>query len=222
MKTPRICLALAVAILVYLLILRASVYVEGKSFTKSWLGPLSVFPALACFLACFVTAIVTTIEVLRKKVRPRWLLAILAVAAGWVGAYQIPFPEYTDGMRDRLRAQVPLERLRLFAEAAKAEAQKPLPPPPPDQLPPDALEAGSRRLAELMQRDFPEIHALSPLPPRVGAGAQGVHIYWGSALVKHWGITLGQPPFADSPADYRSKLSIREVYAGVWVYHDIY
>ncbi|MBI5381577.1 MAG: hypothetical protein HZA31_06730 [Opitutae bacterium] len=185
-------------------------YVEGLMFEKYWTGLILVPLVLGSFLTYIVTAILTVGATIRGKVRRLWLWLVLSVPVCVAGSYAIPVPSFTDGMRDAVRKKVSAERLWRFADAARLQPGR------------EDSEQVTDLLVTLMKRDFPEIYGLSELPPRVAVGEGSLEIYWGGALVQHWGIKIGSRPFLDAPADYQKGVSYREVYQKIWVYHDRY
>jgi hypothetical protein len=207
---PRLSLAFGGIAFIAVLCLRLFSYFEGLSFDKYWSGLLVVLLIFGSLLAYIVTAILTMIATIRGKVRWTWLLSILLVPVVGVGSYALPIPSFTDGMHDAVRNKVRAERLQRFAEAARLQPNSS-----------DADASPDPRVG-LMKRDFPEIYGLSVIEPRVDTGKDYVEIFWGSALVQHWGIRIGSRPFLDAPAEYQKEVSYRMVYDAIWVYHDCY
>jgi hypothetical protein len=206
---PRACLIFGVIAFIALLGGRAQSYFEGQSFDKSWASPLLGLFSFGCLLAYLVTVASAVVAAIQKKVRWPWLIAIFAVPVCWFGSYQVPIPSFTDGMQVGLQQKVSSERLKLFAAAMVVPES-----PNPEELP--------DKRVELMKREFPEIYRLSTMEPRVSIGDDFVEIFWGSALVKHWGVRIGSRPFSDASVDYQKGVSYREAYEGIWVYHDRY
>ena len=207
---PRLSLAFGGIAFIAVLCLRSFSYLEGRSFDKSWATPLVALSVLGSLFAYVVTAVLTVIATIRRRVHWLWLLSVIAISVVGAGSYALPLPSFTDGMHDAVRNKVRAERLLRFAEAARLHPNSP-----------DADESPDPRVA-LMKRDFPEIYGLSAMEPRVATGTDYVEIFWGSALVKHWGIRIGSRPFLDAPADYHKGVSYRMVFDAIWVYHDRY
>lgn len=207
---PRFSLTCGGTLVLTLVCGRLLGYVEGLTFEKYWAGLLLLPLLLGSLLAYLVTAILTVGATVRGKVRRTWLWLVLSVPVLLAGSFLLPIPKFTDGMHDSVRKKVPAERFLRFAEAARL-----LPAPA-------AFDTWKDARVALLERDFPEIYGLSDLPPRVDAGKDYLEIFWGSALVKHWGIRVGSRPFIEAPADYQKGVSYREVYHEIWVYHDRY
>ena len=165
---------------------------------------------LLLLIAYGISALISVYASLKKRTGRLWLVAVIAMPVIWVASYQIPIPGNVDGMRDALRDQVSHKDLLFFANQAG--------PMLVDVRSISPVAADPR--VELMKRDYPQIYNLSKLSPRVGGEEGRVEIYWGSALVQHWGIFIGSPSMENPPARSEHWVKYLEVFEGVWVYQD--
>ncbi|WMS88755.1 hypothetical protein [Pleionea litopenaei] len=75
-------------------------------------------------------------------------------------------------------------------------------------------------LIESLRAKYPNALSLSDMPPRIEVSDSYVSVFYGGALIKHWGYLFTE---SDSfPIEHIPEGMYRQVYQGVWVYHDIW
>ncbi|MBB3063094.1 hypothetical protein [Microbulbifer rhizosphaerae] len=122
--------------------------------------------------------------------------------------YQLPFPAYVDGMKKRIITEVTREELFSFAKEARSKDLEWI-----------NYEEHSAVVEELREKHAKAL-SLSSIPPRIEEGENYISVFYGSALVKHWGYIVGE--IDEFPIAHVPKNMQRKVYKGVWVYHDIW
>lgn len=170
---------------------------------------MGVFPiGLLCFFVFFVVSIVIVIKILRNAASKYNLAIIAGFLLFSFALTQLPFPSYVDGMQKRVEAELTKEQLFRFAHDANAQEY--------DWLDEDKHSKWVERLRSKHNKAL----SLSKLPPRIIKGNDYVSVFYGSALVKHWGYIVGD--IEDFPIEHIPENMQRKVYDGVWVYHDIW
>ncbi len=111
-------------------------------------------------------------------------------------------------MQKRVEAELTKEQLFRFAHDANAQEY--------DWLDEDKHSKWVERLRSKHNKAL----SLSKLPPRIIKGNDYVSVFYGNALVKHWGYIVGD--IEDFPIEHIPDNMQRKVYDGVWVYHDIW
>jgi hypothetical protein len=205
-KTLHISGVVAIASLVAM---RVIPYFEGVTFDKFWSVPIVVFPVgLMAFLTFFVSSIVCGIAVARKKISPKNLIVIGLFLVLVIILYQVPLPSYVDGMHKTVIETVSQQELTAFAVDARSSN----------------LEWSKRKehdqLIQQLKAKHPKPLSLSPIAPRIDVSENYISVFYGSALVKHWGYVIGD--LKEFPIEHIPESMYKKVYDGVWVYHDIW
>ena len=189
--------------------MRVTPYFEGSNFDKFWSIPMGVLPlGLFSVLVFVVTSIASLVSIARKKQSPKNIVFIAVLPILVVGIYQVPFPSYVDGMHETLIESLSMEELRSFAADVRISNPKWI----------DRDE--HRKLIKELRAKHPKSLSLSKLSPRVDVSDNYISVFYGSALVKHWGFVVGD--LEKFPIEHIPENMYKEVYAGVWVYHDIW
>ncbi|GAB2190394.1 hypothetical protein MAH1_20020 [Sessilibacter sp. MAH1] len=184
-------------------------YYEGLAFDKFWSIPLGVLPVgLVAVLTFVVSAIASFMAVLRKRKSINHLVVIAVLPVLLVAIYKFPFPSYVDGMHKTLEDRVPRDEiLRLSIEAREINLNW------TNYKEHDAL-------IERLRTKYPNALSLSHISPRIEVLDNYVSVFYGSALVKHWGYLFTESD--EFPIEYIPEGMYSQVYEGVWVYHDIW
>jgi hypothetical protein len=196
-------------IVIALAILRSVPYFEGIAFNKFWFIPLSVLPiGLIAFLIFTASAIVCLISITRKKTSTKKLYAIFMAPALVVGVFNLPFPSYVDGMHKTVSESLSHKQLMELAIDART-------------VNPEWLKEGEHdQLIQYLKIKYPKALSLSQIPPRIDVSGNYISVFYGSSLVKHWGYVVSD--LEVFPIEHIPKYMYKKVYAGVWVYHDIW
>lgn len=196
-------------IVIALAIMRSVPYFEGIAFDKFWLIPLSVLPiGLIAFLIFTVSAIVCLISITRKNGSTKNLYAIFLAPALVVAIFNLPFPSYVDGMHKTVSESLSHKHLMELAIDARTVN--------PEWLKEDEQD----QLIQYLKVRYPKPLSLSQIPPRIDVSDNYISVFYGSSLVKHWGYVVSE--LEVFPIDHIPKYMYKKVYAGVWVYHDIW
>ena len=195
--------------LIAFVVMRGMPYFEGEAFDKYWSIPMGVLPVgLIAFLAFVITAIVCIIAITRKKQSPKNLYIIVLFPILVLALYLVPFPSYVDGMKKTVAKSLSKQELSLFAIDAKST-----------NIDWNKHEEHEKLITQLKAK-YPKPLSLSPIPPRIDVEENYVSVFYGSALVKHWGYVVSD--LKEFPIEHIPKNMYRKVYEGVWVYHDIW
>jgi hypothetical protein len=195
--------------LIALLVMRVVPYFEGFYFDKYWQVPMGLLPlALLSFIVFFVSSIIVSVQVVRKKKSKYNLVFVGAFFLLALLVCQSPFPTYVDGMKKRIIAEISREELISFANEANSR-----------ELDWVNYDEHSTLIEELREKHT-KVLSLSSIPPRIEKGKKYISVFYGSALVKHWGYVVGE--MDEFPIEHIPKDMQRQVYKGVWVYHDIW
>ncbi len=76
------------------------------------------------------------------------------------------------------------------------------------------------KIIEQLKADHPTPLSLSPISPRIIVKKNYISVFYGSALVKHWGYVVSD--LNEFPIEHIPKNMYRKVFEGIWVYHDIW
>jgi len=192
-----------------LTVMRVVPYFEGHAFDKYWSVPMGVLPfGLLSFIVFVVTSIVVVIKIFRKQQSKYNLAVVGGLFLFAVVLHQMPIPHYVDGMKKRILTELTQKGLFDFSLAAQAEDL-------------DWLDREAHlKLIENLRSKHTKALSLSTISPRVEKGEGYVSVFYGSALVKHWGYVVGD--IDEFPIEHIPKDMQRKVYEGVWVYHDIW
>jgi hypothetical protein len=182
-------------------------YWSGVAFTKSW-WPVLLLPIfLISFLGLLIGCIWLVVSVIRRRTKPVWLsLWIFPVL--FFGMQSIPIPGFVDGMAHRLHRDFSAADFQSFADQART-------------LKVDwtthskEAENGMATLKDA----FPRIMGLSDIEPRVTLTDSHVDIFYGSALVKHWGVRVLDREDRANPFTSDERAYYVEALPRVWVYH---
>ena len=192
-----------------LVILRVTPYFEGYDFDKYWSLPMGVLPVGLISLVVFLfSSVVVVVKVFRKTRSAYNFVVIGGVFLTLFSVYNLPIPSYVDGMHKRVKAELSRDELLNFAGDARAEEL--------DWL---DREAHSELIDSLRAKHFKAL-SLSDIAPRIEKGEGFISVFYGSALVKHWGYVVGD--IDEFPIEHIPLEMQRKVYEGVWVYHDIW
>lgn len=195
--------------LIAIVVMRVIPYFEGIAFDKYWFIPMGVLPVgLIAFLAFFITSIVCIIAIVRKKQSPKNFYIIVLFPVLITVLYLAPLPSYVDGMRKTVNESLSKQELSSFALDAKST-----------NIDWNKTEEHNLLVAQLKAK-HPTSLSLSPIPPRIDVQENYVSVFYGSALVKHWGYVVSD--LNEFPIEHIPKNMYRKVYEGVWVYHDIW
>ena len=131
--------------------------------------------ALIALITFSVSAISSVVAILRKRGTLNSLIVIGAFPILVVVIYKAPFPGYIDGMHKTIKEALPLnEIVRLSVEAK--------------EINPDWLDYEEHyQLIKKLRTKYPNALSLSHIPPRIEVSDNYVTVFYGSALVKHWG-----------------------------------
>lgn len=199
----------ALITLACLLIMRGVPFFEGVAFDKFWVIPMGVLPVgLIAFLTFFISAISCVVAILRKQKSLKNLMVVGLFPILVMSVYKVPIPNYIDGMHKTVKETVPLSEIVRFSSEAR-------------EMDINWLDEGEHdHLIKELRAKYPNALNLSQLPPRVEVSDSYVSVFYGSALVKHWGYLLTE---SDSfPIEHIPEGMYKQVYEGVWVYHDIW
>jgi hypothetical protein len=213
-------LLLGFILITTLLWARYQTYLEGMVFDRAWGSMWWGMLLLGIILLYIVILLSIVLSTIRRKIRWPWLLLSLTTPVLWLLSHSLPIPSFTEGMRDGLREKIPAERLYQFAEAMRHETSK-IDWETHSEIT-NPLYFERHPLNKLAKEKFPDIHGLSAAEPRIEVGEAHVAMFWGSALVKHWGIQIGERPFLHASDEYQKGVSYQKVYPEVWVYRDRY
>ncbi|WP_299775899.1 hypothetical protein [uncultured Pseudoteredinibacter sp.] len=195
--------------IVCLLVMRVVPYYEGLAFDKFWSIPMGVLPVgLIAFFTFIVSAISCLIAVVKKQKSLNHLIVMGLLPILVVAIYKFPFPSYIDGMHKTVQDALPLDEIvKLSIEAREIN-------------PKWTNYEEHDKLIEKLRTKYPNALNLSHTPPRIGVSDNHVSVFYGSALVKHWGYLFTE---SDSfPIEHIPEGMYKQVYKGVWVYHDIW
>ena len=182
-------------------------YFEGYNFNIYWsslLVMMAWFVSIAIFVLLFLAEIV---YFLQKKSSCNHFLALLAIFFVIILSWFLPIPNFVDGMSNRIASTFTRETLLTFSKEAFV------------------LKINYRNKKNLegiakLKETYPKIWSLSTIPPRIYTDSKNTGVFYGSALVKHWGIEINK--FNKCPKDYLPASMCRKVYENVWVYRDIW
>ena len=192
-----------------IVVMRVIPYFEGAAFDKYWSIPMGVLPVgLIAFLTFTITAIVCMIAIVRKKQISKNFYIIVLFPLLITGLYFAPFPSYVDGMRKTVAESLSKQELSSFALEAKST-----------NIDWNKHEEHNK-IIERLKANHPTPLSLSPIPPRINVKENYVSVFYGSALVKHWGYVVSD--LNEFPIEHIPENMYREVFKGVWVYHDIW
>jgi len=195
--------------LIAIVVMRVTPYFEDLAFDKYWPIPIGVLPVgLIAFLVFCITAIVCTITIIRKKQSPKNLYIIILFPVLITVLYLAPLPSYVDGMRKTVIESLSKQELSSFVLDAKSA-----------NIDWNNTEEHNKLIGQLKAK-HPAPLGLSPIPPRIDVQENYVSVFYGSALVKHWGYVASD--LQEFPIEHIPKNMYRKVYEGVWVYHDIW
>ena len=221
---PKIALIFAFLILFYSLCFFGASYFEGLGFHKAYsmaLLYIGIFLMPILALGYLGTFIATIVSVLRKNTNVRQLLLPTIPLLLVFSIPAIPFPTFTDGLRVAVGEKLDRDKLIEFAEQAKLIAEieetKRRQITSSDMRPHDTESASK---FEMIKDIYPEALSLGLHPARVDVSSDEVRIFYGSALVKHWGYSIVDDDTC--PIDRLTEKSCQRVFEKIWVYSDIY
>ncbi|WP_041590123.1 hypothetical protein [Teredinibacter turnerae] len=192
-----------------LVIMRVIPYFEGYNFDKYWSLPMGVLPVgLISLIVFLLSSVVVIIKIFRKTKSSYNLAVIGGMILTLFSVYNLPIPSYVDGMHKRVKAELSRAELLDFVSDASAEEL--------DWLDRDAHS----KLIDLLRAKHLKALSLSGIAPRIEKGEGYISVFYGSALVKHWGYVVGD--IDEFPIEHIPLEMQRKVYEGVWVYHDIW
>lgn len=184
-------------------------YYEGVAFDKFWSVPMIVLPVgMIALLTFIVTAISCLIAIVRKRKGINHLVVMVLLSIILVAIYTFPFPSFVDGMNETVQSALPRDEIvQLSLEARKIN-------------PKWTNRVEHNALIESLRAKYPNALSLSDMPPRIEVSDSYVSVFYGGALIKHWGYLFTE---SDSfPIEHIPEGMYRQVYQGVWVYHDIW
>lgn len=192
------------------MVMRIAPYYEGLAFDKFWFLPLGLLPlTLVLLLTFLILSIVVLISVLRKRIAAKNLIVLAVLPAAIFLVYRLPFPTYVDGMRDTVSRAVSREEFIALARDARVSS--------PDWV---KNREGHDEIVVSLKAKHSKPLGLSAIPPRIKVSENYVSVFYGSALVKHWGYVVGD--IKEFPIEHIPEDMYKKVYEGVWVYHDIW
>ena len=195
--------------LIALLVMRVVPYFEGFDFDKYWSVPMGALPlGILSFIVFLASSITVSVQVVRRKKSRYNIVCIGTFFLLTVLLYQSPFPTYVDGMKKRILSELTREELISFVNEVSSR-----------KLDWVNYEKHSALIEELREKHAQAL-SLSSIPPRIEEGEKYISVFYGSALVKHWGYVVGDVD--EFPIKHIPKNMQRQVYKGVWVYHDIW
>ncbi len=198
-----------VIFIVALLAMRVIPYFEGLAFDKFWSVPLGIFPLGVVALLTFIgSSLVCFVSVVRRRRSPRGLIIVGVFPLLVVALYQAPIPSYIDGMHKTIVESLSKKELVEFAVDARLRNPEWIKHEEHDQI--------------IKPRKYKHLKplTLSPIPPRIEVNEDYISVFYGSALVKHWGYVIGN--VEEFPKTHIPESMYKKVYDGVWVYHDIW
>ncbi len=189
--------------------MRVIPYFEGIAFDKFWSVPMGILPLGAiAFLTFIVSSVVCIVAVVRKRRSPKILVFVGVFPVLVIGFCQAPFPSYVDGMHKTVTESLTKKELVEFAIDARSSN-------------PDWIEREEHnQLIKQLKDKHPKPLTLSHIPPRIDVSENYISVFYGSALVKHWGYVIGD--IEEFPIDHIPENMYKKVHEGVWVYHDIW
>lgn len=186
-------------------------YWAGVAFSKSWWPALLIPVFLIALLGLSIGCIWLVISVVRRRTKPIWLF-LLVFPVLFVGRRAFPMPGFVDGMAHRVQRDFSAAEFLSFAKQARALKVNWIDHSTKVEIGMDAL-----------QKAFPRIMGLSQLePPRVSLAATHVDLFYGSALVKHWGVRVMDKDAHADPFASEERAHFLEALPRVWVYHLAY
>jgi len=195
-------------IVIYLCIGAIDRYWSGVAFMKSsWIPPLTLF-FIAAFLQFLISCVRLVISVLKRQTPSIWLL-VLTFPLSFLLIQSIPKLGFVSGMEYRIQRDFKNEELLTFAEQARIALND------STTLRVSITDEKIKRLIDA----FPKIMNLSKAKPRVIINTTHVDIFYGSSLVKHWGLRIVDKKNSSPPFTPEESASFSEALPHIWVYH---
>ena len=184
-------------------------YFEGLAFAKWFFGPLIFGPlilgSIGALLICSVGLVVSAI---RRKIGVLDLHPILVIPAVLYLLILLPLPGFIDGLHEAVKKNIDRDRALQFEHAVRELSVSRF----------DVRDQSTE--IENLRNAFVQELNLAGVEANVSVTAQGVKVYYGNALMNHWGFAIVKED--QCPLSHIPEHMCRKVYDNVWVYEDIY
>lgn len=206
---PKLALTFGLILIICLITLKVGAYYDGLAFSKSWTYPMIVLPmGLVAALSCAVFSLITLGLILQRKAKASNLLYVIATPFLMLVIYQFSFPSFADGLHDAVQSKLKREMLLDFASYIR-------------QIDQDINHITPQQdLYKSLKQKYLEAMNLSPSSSRIRNSEKAVTVYYGSALTKHWGVSIASDDTC--PKDYLPNELCIKVYDNVWVFDDFW